>query len=61
MTMDQRTIPLFSTRLWSEEVGLAMGGGPDEELPQFQFSNGRTFTRRYPYDPMPVEPAPAPE
>ncbi len=50
-TQDPRTIPSFSTRLWSEEVGLASGGGPDEELVQYEFSNGEKFTRRYPYDP----------
>ena len=58
-TQDPRTIPSFSTRLWSEEVGLASGGGPDEELLQYEFSNGRKFTRRYPYDPtVPQEPEP---
>lgn len=58
-TQDPRTIPSFSTRLWSEEVGLASGGGPDEELLQYEFSNGRKFTRRYPYDPaLPPETEP---
>lgn len=54
---DPRTTPSFTTRLWSEEVGIAHGGDPDEAPPQYQFSNGRTFTRRYPYDP-PVAPLP---
>lgn len=58
---DPRTIPAFTTRLWSEEVGLASGGGPDEELPHYEFNNGRRFTRRYPYDNTPALPAPGEE
>lgn len=52
--MPDATIPTFTTRLWSEEVGLV--GGPDEEGPGYTFSSGRTFIKT-PYD----APVPAPE
>jgi hypothetical protein len=52
--MDPRTIPSFTTRLWSEEVGRAEAN--EAQVPQiaYRFSNGRTFAA-IPYDP-PVPP-----
>lgn len=51
MSTDPRTIPSFTDRLWSEEVGMAAGGDVSEVVEQYKFSNGRTFSARYPYGP----------
>jgi hypothetical protein len=51
---DPRTIPKFSTRLWSEEVGLAEAGELAHQDIGYRFSSGRTFAASK-YDP-PVPP-----
>lgn len=52
-TQDPRTIVRTSTRLWSEEVGIAEADAivrPGE--PGYEFSNGRCFnTPKDPYAP----------
>lgn len=61
MTTPDPTIPQFSTQLWSECVGIALGPDIDQPTIQYEFSNGRKFTRQYPYDPpvvVPEEPTP---
>lgn len=60
MTTPDPTIPQFSTQLWSECVGLALGDDPDQPTVVYEFSNGRKFARRYPYDPPVPEPEPTP-
>lgn len=56
--MADPTIPSFSERLWSEEVGRAEAN--ETAVPQigYRFSNGRTFAAIQ-YDP-PVPPDPTP-
>lgn len=53
------TIPTFSERLWSEEVGIMDANSPPPPPIGYRFSNGRTFAPT-PYDP-PVPPAIAPD
>lgn len=57
--MADPTIPSFTTRLWSEEVGIWEANEPPLPPVGYRFSNGRTFAPS-PYDP-PVPPAVPPE
>jgi hypothetical protein len=43
MTVDRRTLPSFTTRLWSEEVGMAGAIEPLAADVGYRFGNGRTF------------------
>lgn len=47
---DDRTIPKYSDRLWSEEVGIVEADMPPLPPIGYRFSNGRTFAP-YKYDP----------
>lgn len=47
---DPRTVVKISTRLWSEEVGLANANEPvPPHDPSYQFSNGKRFVDKDPY------------
>lgn len=53
--MPPSLVPSFTTRLWSDEVGMV--AGPDEgEFRGYQFSSGRSLVA-----PMATAPAPLPE
>lgn len=51
---DPRTVPSFTTQLWSDEVGLADAAEPPTPAIGYRFSNGRKFVQT-PYD-APVPP-----
>lgn len=53
MSVDPRTIPSFTTRLWSEEVGMAEAIEPLGADVGYRFSNGRVFAHAA-YGPVPL-------
>lgn len=59
--MSDPTIPSFTTRFWSDDVGLAEANDPPEAEIGYRFSNGRAFApASYDNTPGPAIPVPVP-